>query len=165
MCYKPPLPAPFPAVVKLLPESQPEPKPSSIAQEHFSCWWDWIQNSPCCSPFFFFPSSYAWERLALPLSNAVYSGESRECQAGARRGLDKFCQVRPGRGDTEAGQSIEVPWTLLSKPLGEERTGGEQARGTQGQLQPEPPAVGPHRGSWGSRCLLDPTELPSLLNL
>lgn len=48
----PPLPAPFPAVVKLLPESQPEPKPSSVAQEHFSCWWDWIQISPCCSPFF-----------------------------------------------------------------------------------------------------------------
>lgn len=53
MRYKPPLPAPFPAVVKLLPESQPEPKPSSVAQEHFSCWWDWIQISPCCSPFFF----------------------------------------------------------------------------------------------------------------
>lgn len=35
--HKPPLPAPFPAVVKLLPESQPEPKPSSVAQEHFSC--------------------------------------------------------------------------------------------------------------------------------
>lgn len=49
----PPLPAPFPAVVKLLPESQPEPKPSSVAQEHFSCWWDWIQISPCCFPFFF----------------------------------------------------------------------------------------------------------------
>lgn len=160
MCYKPPLPAPFPAVVKLLPESQPEPKPSSIAQEHFSCWWDWIQNSPCCSPFFFFPSSYAWERLALPLSNAAYSGESRECARLGQGGV----WTSSARLD-QAGQSTEVLWTLLSKPLREERTGGGQARGTQGQLQPEPPAVGPHRGSWGSRCLLDPTELPSLLNL
>lgn len=55
MCCEPPFPAPFPAVVKLLPESQPEPKPSSVAQEHFSCWWDWIQISPCCFPFFFSP--------------------------------------------------------------------------------------------------------------
>lgn len=54
LCCEPPLPAPFPAVVKLLPESQPEPKPSSVAQEHFSCWWDWIQISPCCFPLFFF---------------------------------------------------------------------------------------------------------------
>lgn len=52
------LPAPFPAVVKLLPESQPETKPSSVVQERFSCWWDWIQISPCCFSFFpppFFP--------------------------------------------------------------------------------------------------------------
>lgn len=34
-----------------------------------------------------------------------------------------------------------------------------------GQLQPEPPAAGLHRGSWRSQCLLDPTEVLSLLNL
>lgn len=165
MLQAPPLPAPFPAVVKLLPESQPEPKPSSVAQEHFSCWWDWIQISPCCSPFFS-PSSYAWERLALPLCDAACAGQSSEYARLGHGGVwTSSAGLDQAEGIMRQGRGQKSPGHYSSKTLGKERTGGGQERGTQGQLQPEPPAVGPHGGSWGSRCLLDPTELPSLLNV